>query len=81
MGNFMKAYTIAFEASNGDQVASRAIVPFLKKIEEVLENTPITICFGLRHGSQPCLFPYRCLSYNKGSNWLTIHSLGLDVRF
>lgn len=30
MGNFMKAYTIAFESSGGGQVTSRAIVPFLK---------------------------------------------------
>ena len=40
MGNFMRAYTIAFEANNGEQVASRAIVPFFKKIEEVLWETP-----------------------------------------
>ena len=41
---------------------------------------PIIICLGLRHGSQPCLFPYHCLSYNKGSNWLTNPSLGFYVR-
>lgn len=40
MGNFMRAYTIAFESSNGKQVASRAIVPFFKKIEDVLKKTP-----------------------------------------
>lgn len=40
MGNFMRAYTIAFEANDGEQVASRAIVPFFKKIEEVLAETP-----------------------------------------
>lgn len=40
MGNFMRAYTIAFESSNGNQVASRAIVPFFKKIEDVLNDTP-----------------------------------------
>lgn len=40
VGNFMRAYTIAFEANNGEQVASRAIVPFFKKIEEVLWDTP-----------------------------------------
>lgn len=40
MGNFMRAYTIAFEADNGEQVSSRAIVPFFKKIEEVLVNAP-----------------------------------------
>lgn len=40
MGNYMKAYTIAFEANNGERVASRAIVPFFKKIQEILENSP-----------------------------------------
>lgn len=40
MGNYMKAYTIAFEGNNGEQVASRAIVPFFKKIEDVLKKTP-----------------------------------------
>lgn len=40
MGNFMKAYTIAFEDNKGEQVASRAIVPFFEKIENVLKNTP-----------------------------------------
>ena len=40
VGNFMKAYTIAFETNNGGQVASRAIVPFFKKIEDILEETP-----------------------------------------
>ena len=40
MGNFMRAYTIAFESSNGEQVTSRAIVPFFKKIEEILKETP-----------------------------------------
>lgn len=40
MGNFMRAYTIAFESSNGEQVTSRAIVPFFKKIEEILNVTP-----------------------------------------
>ncbi|MEG0836190.1 MAG: DUF6731 family protein [Anaerovoracaceae bacterium] len=40
MGNFMKAYTIAFESNNGDQVASRAIVPFFKKVAEILVATP-----------------------------------------
>ena len=40
MGNFMRAYTIAFEANNGERVASRAIVPFFKKIEKVLKDSP-----------------------------------------
>lgn len=40
VGNFMKAYTIAFETDNGERVASRAIIPLFKKIEEVLEETP-----------------------------------------
>lgn len=40
MGNFMKAYTIAFESNDGQQVASRAIVPFFKKIEAVLGEAP-----------------------------------------
>lgn len=40
MGNFMKAYTIAFEANNGEQVASRPIIPFLKKIQEILKDSP-----------------------------------------
>lgn len=40
MGNYMKAYTIAFETNDGQGVASRAIIPFFKKIEEVLEKTP-----------------------------------------
>lgn len=40
MGNFMRAYTIAFESNNGERVASRAIVPFFKKIEDVLTKTP-----------------------------------------
>ena len=45
MGNFMKAYTIAFEANNGERVASRAIVPFFKKVEEILEKTPENVRF------------------------------------
>lgn len=40
MGNFMRAYTIAFETSNGEQVASRAIIPFFKKIQEILKDSP-----------------------------------------
>ena len=40
MGNFMKAYTIAFEANDGEQVASRPIVPFFEKIEDVLMTSP-----------------------------------------
>lgn len=40
MGNFMRAYTIAFESSSGNQVASRTIIPFFKKIEEILTQTP-----------------------------------------
>ena len=40
MGNFVRAYTIAFESNNGERVASRAIVPFFKKIEDVLKKTP-----------------------------------------
>lgn len=40
MGNFMKAYTIAFESNNGAQVSSRAIVPFFRRIEEILNGTP-----------------------------------------
>jgi len=40
MGNFMRAYTIAFESNNGERVASRAIVPFFRKIEDVLKKTP-----------------------------------------
>lgn len=40
MGNYMRAYTIAFEANNGVQVTSRAIIPFFKKIEEILRDTP-----------------------------------------
>ena len=36
----MRAYTIAFEANNGERVASRAIVPFFKKIEKVLKDSP-----------------------------------------
>ena len=43
MGNFMKAYTIAFEANNGEQVASRPIVPFFKKIEDVLMSSPADV--------------------------------------
>lgn len=43
MGNFMKAYTIAFEANNGEQVGTRAIVSFFKKIEEVLDETPVNV--------------------------------------
>lgn len=43
VGNFMKAYTIAFETDNGEQVASRAIVPFFKRIEKVLEKTPLNV--------------------------------------
>lgn len=40
MGNFMKAYTIAFETDSGECVASRSVVSFLKKIEEILEKSP-----------------------------------------
>lgn len=40
VGNFMKAYTIAFEGNDGEKVASRAIVPFFKRIEEILNETP-----------------------------------------
>lgn len=40
MGNFMKAYTIAFESNNGEQVSSRAIIPFFKRIENILVETP-----------------------------------------
>ena len=40
MGNYMKAYTIAFETNNRGQVASRAIVPFFKRIEKILNETP-----------------------------------------
>ena len=40
MANFMRAYTIAFETSNGEQVASRAIIPFFKKIQEILKDSP-----------------------------------------
>lgn len=40
MGNFMKAYTIAFETDSGERVASRSVVSFLKKIEEILEKSP-----------------------------------------
>lgn len=40
MGNFMRAYTIAFETSNGEQVASRSIIPFFKKIQEILKDSP-----------------------------------------
>lgn len=40
MGNFMRAYTIAFETENGKQVASRSIVSLFKRIEDVLSGTP-----------------------------------------
>lgn len=40
MGNFMKAYTIAFEKRDGAQVASRSVVPFFKRIESILKETP-----------------------------------------
>ena len=40
MGNFMRAYTIAFESNNGKQVSSRAIVTFFKRIEKVLNEAP-----------------------------------------
>ena len=40
MGNFMRAYTIAFETDNGERVASRSIVSFFKRVEEILEESP-----------------------------------------
>ena len=40
MGKFMRASTIEFETSNGEQVASRAIIPFFKKIQEILKYSP-----------------------------------------
>ena len=40
MGNFMKAYTIAFEKRDGAQVASRSVVSFFKRIESILKETP-----------------------------------------
>ena len=40
MGNYMKAYTIAFESTNGDEVSSRSIISFLEKIENILVHTP-----------------------------------------
>lgn len=43
MGNYMKAYTIAFESSDGKQVTTRPIVPFFKKIEELLNKTPESV--------------------------------------
>lgn len=43
MGNFTKAYTVAFESSNGAQVSNRAIIPFLEKIEHILTHDPTSI--------------------------------------
>lgn len=40
MGNFMKAYTVAFESNNGEQISTRDIVSFLEKIESILSRTP-----------------------------------------
>ena len=40
MGNYMKAYTIAFESTDRQNVASRPIVPFFKKIEAILKKNP-----------------------------------------
>ena len=40
MGNYMKAYTIAFESNNGDEVSNRSIISFLEKIEDILVRTP-----------------------------------------
>lgn len=40
MGNFMRAYTIAFESSNNEHVASRDIIRFFKKIEEIMNDSP-----------------------------------------
>ena len=40
MGNFMRAYTIAFESSNNEHVASRDIIQFFKKIEEIMNDSP-----------------------------------------
>lgn len=40
MGNFMKAYTIAFESADGQRVTTRQIVPFFKKIETILSENP-----------------------------------------
>lgn len=43
MGNFMKAYTIAFENKERAQVASREIIPFFEKIEDALNQYPETV--------------------------------------
>ena len=43
MGNYMKAYTIAFENNNGTQVASRDIITFFKRIENVLNNNTVKV--------------------------------------
>lgn len=39
MGNYMKAYTIAFEAGDGERVSSRSVVHFFKSIEAVLKSS------------------------------------------
>ena len=43
MGNYMKAYTIAFESNNGDEVSNRSIISFLEKIEDILVRTPVNV--------------------------------------
>lgn len=40
MGNYMKAYSIAFEATDSNNVTDRSIVSFFKKIEKVLSESP-----------------------------------------
>lgn len=40
MGNFMKAYTIAFEKRDEMRVAYRSVVPLFKRIEDILKETP-----------------------------------------
>ena len=40
VGNYMKAYTIAFEQGRGEVVSSRSIVSFFEKIETILLNSP-----------------------------------------
>ena len=40
MGNYMKAYTIAFEATNSCDVTNRSIVTFFKRIECLLTDSP-----------------------------------------
>lgn len=57
MGNFMRAYTIAFESNNGERVASRAIVPFFKKIEDVLTKTPENVIRRI-NGKIMCVHAY-----------------------